>query len=209
MNFSITFKIKEVSLDELGFCFEESEKKYKKTNDYYDYDYDDNDGFGWNGYDDFWFGDEDDDFFNLKDEPKEEEFEELENFNDDDFFDYFWWNISFTEDWEEIAFDLQKERWLAKLPKDRNEDKRRVWKWIQKFIDTEVPEEMLIWMPPKIQELMKKWKINWKILQDEIMSANSKFWRRYSSFWWNFIEIYATWNRNCRQSRQRKFIEIR
>ena len=162
-------KIKEVSLDELGFGFEETEKKSKKINDYYDYD--DDDGFGWSGYGDFWFGDEDDDFFDLKDEPTEEELEELENFNEDDFFDDFGENISFTEDWEEIAFALQKERWLTKLPKDRNEDKRRIWKWIQKFIDTEVPKEMLDWMPEKIQELMKKWKVNWKILQDEIMSA--------------------------------------
>lgn len=85
-----------------------------------------------------------------------------------------------TEDdlWDE-DFDIEedfpwaepKEKWLKKMPVDRSEDKRRVWKWLQKFIDIEVPKEILEWMPEEIQELMRKWKKEWKITQDEIMSA--------------------------------------
>lgn len=91
-------------------------------------------------------------------EPTKEELEELES-------------INLTEDWEEIAEALQKEKWFWKLLKDRSEDKRRVWKWIKEFIDLKVPEEILEWMPEQIQELMKKWKVNWVVTQDEVMSA--------------------------------------
>ena len=65
----------------------------------------------------------------------------------------------------------KKERWLKKIPVDRDKDKRRVWKWLKKFIDTEVSADFLDWLPEKIQELMKKWKKFWKITQDELMSA--------------------------------------
>lgn len=41
----------------------------------------------------------------------------------------------------------------------------------KKFIDIEVPKEILEWMPEEIQELMRKWKKEGKITQDEIMSA--------------------------------------
>lgn len=67
--------------------------------------------------------------------------------------------------------EAKKEKWLKKMPVSREDDKRRVWKWLQKFIDVEVPEEILEWMPEEIQELLKKWKVEWKITQDEIMSA--------------------------------------
>ncbi len=80
-------------------------------------------------------------------------------------------NIELTEDWEEIAVALQKEKWLNKLPKDRSEDKRRVWKGLQEFIDVKVPEKILEWMPEAIQELMKKGKKDWSVTQDEVMSA--------------------------------------
>lgn len=80
-------------------------------------------------------------------------------------------NIAMTEDWEEIAFALQKERWLGKIQKDRSEDKRRIWKWLQEFIDVEVEDKYLEWMPIKIQELMKKWKKEGSVTQDEVMSA--------------------------------------
>jgi len=80
-------------------------------------------------------------------------------------------NIELSEDWQEIAEALQKEKKLTKLPMDRSEDKRRVWKWLQEFIDVTVPEKILEWMPDAIQELMKKWKKEGKIIQDEIMAA--------------------------------------
>ncbi len=66
---------------------------------------------------------------------------------------------------------LAKEKGLTKMPKDRSEDKRRIGKWLQKFIDTEVPAEMLDGMPEEIQELMKKGKKDWRVTQDEVMTA--------------------------------------
>ncbi len=66
---------------------------------------------------------------------------------------------------------LSKEKWWSKMLKDRSEDKRRVGKWLQKFIDNEVPEDMLEWMPEEIQELMKKGKKEGKVTQDEVMAS--------------------------------------
>ena len=80
-------------------------------------------------------------------------------------------NIEKTSDWEEIALSLQKERWLNKLPKDRDEDKRRVWKWLKEFINVTVSEKDLEWMPETIQELMKKGKKEGSVTQNEVMSA--------------------------------------
>lgn len=76
------------------------------------------------------------------------------------------------EGWdEEVIEALKKEKWLSRMPVSREEDKRRVWKWFNKFIDTKVPEEMLEGMPEPIQELMKKGKMNGKITQDELMAS--------------------------------------
>lgn len=57
------------------------------------------------------------------------------------------------------------------MPIERDQDKRRVGKGIQKFIDNEVPEEVLEDMPEEVQELMKKGKIDGRITQDELMNA--------------------------------------
>ncbi len=76
----------------------------------------------------------------------------------------------FEESGEEIE-GLKKEKGLNKLPKDRSEDKRRVGKWLKKFIDVEVPEEYLEDMTEEVQELMKKWKRDGAIVQDELMAA--------------------------------------
>lgn len=94
-------------------------------------------------------------------EPTEEDLWEVEWWSDFDDFD------EFDEEW----LPIKKEKWLKKIPVDRSEDKRRIWKWLQKFIDVEVPKEILDWMPEEVQELMRKWKKEWKITQDEIMSA--------------------------------------
>ena len=59
----------------------------------------------------------------------------------------------------------------SKIPIDREDDKRRIWKWIQSFIDVVVPEKILEWMNDDVQILMKKWKVEWQITQDELMSA--------------------------------------
>lgn len=76
--------------------------------------------------------------------------------------------LEFEDEFEE---EKKWEKWLKKLPVEREEDKRRVGKWLQKFIDIEVPKEILEGMPEPIQELMKKGKKEWKVTQDEIMSA--------------------------------------
>lgn len=101
------------------------------------------------------FGFDDDEIFS---EPTPEDLEELQDLDIDD-------------DFEDVALALQKEKWLSKLPKDRSEDKRRVWKWLNEFIDVTVPEKLLEWMPEEIQELMKKGKKEGSVTQDEIMSA--------------------------------------
>jgi len=98
---------------------------------------------------------EENEVWNDLNEPTDEELERIEK----------------TNDWEDIAFALQKEKWLNKLPIDRSEDKRRVWKWLQEFIDVKVDEKLLEWMPETIQELMKKGKKEWAITQDELMTA--------------------------------------
>ncbi len=81
----------------------------------------------------------------------------------------------FSEFWEDVELEgilnKKKEKGMKKIPIDRDDDKRRVWKWLQKFIDVEVDATLLEWMPIEIQELMKKWKKEWKITQDEIMTA--------------------------------------
>ena len=82
--------------------------------------------------------------------------------------------ISDDEDTLEVLEEiwvLKKERGLKKIPIDREDDKRRIWKGMQKFIDTEVPEELLQGLSSEVQELMKKWKIQGVITQDELMNA--------------------------------------
>ncbi len=69
---------------------------------------------------------------------------------------------------------LKKEKGLKKMPIERSEDKRRVGKGLKKFVDNEVPEEMLEDMPEGVQELMKKGKIEGRITQDELMNAIPK-----------------------------------
>ncbi len=66
---------------------------------------------------------------------------------------------------------LKKERWIKKMPVERDQDKRRVWKGLQKFIDTEVPDELLEDMPDEVRELMRQGKIDGRITQDELMNA--------------------------------------
>lgn len=55
------------------------------------------------------------------------------------------------------------------------EDSRKIWKWLQKFIDIDVPKENSKWMPQKAQELIKKWKRDWKISQDDVIEAFPNF----------------------------------
>lgn len=71
---------------------------------------------------------------------------------------------------EEI-WALKKDKGLKKMPIDRDQDKRRVGKGMQKFIDNEIPQELLDDMTEEVQELMKKGKVDGKITQDELMNA--------------------------------------
>lgn len=66
--------------------------------------------------------------------------------------------------------ELTKEKWWKKIPKDRSEDKRRVWKWIQEFMKPVDPKN-LEWLPAEVQELMIKWKKKWSITHDELMAS--------------------------------------
>lgn len=94
------------------------------------------------------------------DEKDEDDFEEEDDFED--------------EDEDDFGFDgpkEKKEKWLKKMPVDRSADKRRVGKWIKKFIDVEVPAAMLEWMSEEVQEIMKKGKVDGKVTQDELMAA--------------------------------------
>ncbi len=101
-------------------------------------------------------------------EPTPEELEEIRNLRlDDDDLDI----DEDEDDDDDIALALKKEKGLSKLPKDRSEDKRRVGKGITEFIDVKVPEKILEWMPEEIQELMKKWKKDGSVTQDEVMAA--------------------------------------
>jgi len=76
-----------------------------------------------------------------------------------------------TSNQDNGVFALQKWKWLKKIPKERSEDKRRAWKWLKNFIDNSVEEKFLEWIPEKVQELMKKGKKEWYIVQDELMNA--------------------------------------
>lgn len=76
-----------------------------------------------------------------------------------------------SEENDEDSRINKKWKWLKKIPKDRNEDKRRIWKWLKKFIDNDIPEEMLEWFSEELKDLLKKWKVDWHITQDELMWA--------------------------------------
>lgn len=85
-------------------------------------------------------------------------------------------SLSAEDFWEDVSSendsqDDKKEKGLKKMPMDRDEDKRRVWKGLQKFIDVEVAAQYLEDMPEEVQELMKKWKKDGQIVQDELMAA--------------------------------------
>lgn len=107
--------------------------------------------------------------------------EEIEREEDEDIFWFAWFEwVDDDEDDEDeenddenwdVADALKKEKGLKKMPISRDEDKRRVGKWLQKFIDVEVPAHILEWMTDEVQELMKKGKVAGKITHDELMTA--------------------------------------
>jgi len=80
-------------------------------------------------------------------------------------------DLQFEDTDEDDDTPKKREKGLKRMPVDRSEDKRRLGKGLKKFIDNEVPEEMLQGMPEEVQELMKKGKEDGKITQDELMTA--------------------------------------
>lgn len=65
----------------------------------------------------------------------------------------------------------KRERGLARLPVDRSQDKRRIGKGLQKFIDVTVPAEMLEGLEENMILLFKKGKVEGRITHDELMAA--------------------------------------
>lgn len=100
-----------------------------------------------------WFDDDDDEYEDQDDEEISAIDLGIDEVDDDDIIDV-----------------LRKDTW-KKMPIERSEDKRRIWKGLQKFIDVEVPAEVLEWLPESIQLLLKKWKVEGKITHDELMSV--------------------------------------
>ena len=78
--------------------------------------------------------------------------------------------IESAPEWYQVEA-LKKDEKEMKMPVRREDDKRRLWKGLNKFIDDKVPEELLEGMPEEIQELMKKWTKDGQVTQDEVMSA--------------------------------------
>lgn len=65
----------------------------------------------------------------------------------------------------------KRERGLKKVPIERNADKRRIGKGLQKFIDISVPAEFLEGLSETLQLLIKKGKVEGKITYDELLAA--------------------------------------
>lgn len=65
----------------------------------------------------------------------------------------------------------KRERGLTRMPVDRTQDKRRIGKWLQKFIDVTVPQEFLEGLSENMQLLFKKGKLEGKVTHDELARA--------------------------------------
>ncbi len=90
--------------------------------------------------------------------PKEEE-SFNDNFDDD-----------FEEDADPVVPEEAEEEDGYVGPKDFFTDKRRK-KSLKKFLDVTVPQEFLEGMTDEVQLLFKKWKAEWKLVYDEVISA--------------------------------------
>lgn len=62
-------------------------------------------------------------------------------------------------------------RGLGRLPVDRSQDKRRLGKGLQKFIDVTIPAELLEGLSDELQLLFKKGKVEGRITHDELANA--------------------------------------
>lgn len=62
----------------------------------------------------------------------------------------------------------------GRLNVDRDKDGRRVGKGFNTFIDATLPEELTKDLPDAVKEVLKKWKVEGKISQDELMAVLPK-----------------------------------
>lgn len=65
----------------------------------------------------------------------------------------------------------KRARGLGRLPIDRSQDKRRLGKGLQKFIDVSIPAEILEGLSPEMQMLFKKGKKEGKITHEELATT--------------------------------------
>lgn len=114
-----------------------------------------------------WNEDEDEDEDNIDSTSWDIQFDEFGNFVEIDDLD----DLDDLDDFDPIDSIDKKDKWLKKMPVSRDLDKRRVGKWLQRFIDFSVPAEFLEWLNDHQQLLIKKWKSEWKITHDELMTA--------------------------------------
>lgn len=113
---------------------------------------------------------EDDLILPLKDEDLLLLDDDLGDFDDMDMEDEDEWDEEVGEDGESLG-RKKRERWLKKIPIERNADKRRIGKGLQKFIDISVPAEFLEGLSENLQLLIKKGKVEGKITYDELLAA--------------------------------------
>ncbi len=112
--------------------------------------------------------------FILKRDKSEDEDDDMDPIIERDFDDAF--DDDDDEDFDEENEDEEnedgdnKKKDSYKAPKDFLTDKRRQ-KTLKKFIDVTVPQEFLDGLTPDLQLLIKKWKAEWRLVYDEVISA--------------------------------------
>ena len=90
---------------------------------------------------------DEDELFDDFDEEEMADFEDFDGEEDDSEED---------DQFGSIGGGSKKERNLARIPIERSNDKRRVGKGMQKFMDIEIPSEYFEGLPPELIELFKK-----------------------------------------------------
>ncbi len=75
------------------------------------------------------------------------------------------------EELEEGENPKKRTRGLGRMPVERAQDKRRLGKGLQKFIDVSIPADILEGLSEEMQLLFKKWKKEGKITHDELANT--------------------------------------
>ncbi len=115
-----------------------------------------------------------------KEEKSKEFSQKRDKHDEDDDFDDIIIDRDFDDDFDDNDEDDEiddegedgesKKKDSYKSPKDFFTDKRRQ-KTLKKFIDVTVPQEFLDWLSDDLQLLIKKWKAEWKLVYDEVITA--------------------------------------